>query len=43
MEFVFVDPIGFADEKDLDYWIQLCVDHNPFAKSSKKKKNSSHK
>lgn len=36
--FVFVDPIGFAEEKDLESWVQLCVDHNPFAKSSKKKK-----
>ncbi len=38
--FVFVDPIGFAEQKDLEYWIQLCVDYNPFAKSSKKKKNN---
>jgi hypothetical protein len=36
--FVFVDPIGFAEEKDLDYWVQLCIDHNPFAKRSKRKK-----
>ena len=36
--FVFVDPIGFAKEKDLEYWVQLCVEFNPFAKSSKKKK-----
>jgi hypothetical protein len=36
--FVFVDPIGFKDEKDLEYWIQLSADHNPSAKSSKKKK-----
>ena len=36
--FVFVDPIGFAKEKELDFWVQLCIEHNPFAKSSKKKK-----
>ena len=36
--FVFVDPEGFATEKDLDYWVQLSIDHNPYAKSSKKKK-----
>ena len=36
--FVFVDPIGFAKQKDLEYWVQLSVEHNPFAKSSKKKK-----
>ena len=23
--------------KDLEYWIQLCLDYNPKAKSSKKK------
>ena len=36
--FVFIDPTGFKSDKDLDYWVQLSVDHNPFAKSSKKKK-----
>ncbi|MBU1371601.1 MAG: TfoX/Sxy family protein [Bacteroidetes bacterium] len=35
--FAFVDPEGFDLDKDLDYWVQLCVDHNPFAKRSKKK------
>ena len=36
--FVFVEPIGFANEKDLEYWVQLCIEHNPYAKRSKKKK-----
>ena len=36
--FVFVDPIGFAEDNDLDYWIQLCIDHNPFAKKVKRNK-----
>ena len=36
--FVFVDPDGFKSKKDLEYWVQLSIDHNPFAKSSKKKK-----
>ncbi|MCX2681323.1 TfoX/Sxy family protein [Galbibacter sp. EGI 63066] len=31
--FAFIDPQGF----DLDYWVQLALDFNPFAKSSKKK------
>lgn len=35
--FVFVEPDGFAKDKDLDFWIQMCIDYNPFAKSSKKK------
>ena len=35
--FVFVEPSGFKNDSDLDYWIKLAVQHNPFAKSSKKK------
>jgi hypothetical protein len=35
--FVFVDPIGIDMDKDLEYWVQLCLDYNPKAKSSKKK------
>ena len=35
--FVFVDPHGIDMDKDLEYWIQLCLDFNPKAKSSKKK------
>ena len=34
--FVCVDPIGIDSEKDLEYWIQVCLDFNPMAKSSKK-------
>jgi len=36
--YVFVTPEGFDLDADLEYWIQLCVDFNPLAKSSKKKK-----
>ena len=36
--FVFVAPEGWDAEIDLDYWVQLCLDYNPRAKSSKKKK-----
>lgn len=34
--FVFVDPHGFDNDADLEHWIQLGLDHNPFAKKSKK-------
>ena len=34
--FVRVDPIGIDSDKDLEYWIQVCLDFNPQAKSSKK-------
>ncbi|MCO6500914.1 MAG: TfoX/Sxy family protein [Vicingus serpentipes] len=36
--YVFISPEGVDLEADLAYWIQLCIDFNPFAKSSKKKK-----
>lgn len=36
--FVFVSEEGIDLEDDLRYWIQLCLDFNPLAKSSKKKK-----
>ncbi len=35
--YIFVDPSGFDSDEDLDYWIQLCLNFNPQAKSSKKK------
>ena len=34
--FVRVDPIGIDLDEDLEYWIQVCLDFNPKAKSSKK-------
>ncbi|TNE53218.1 MAG: RNA methyltransferase [Bacteroidetes bacterium] len=36
--YTFVTPQGFDLEDDLEYWIQLCLDFNPQAKSSKKRK-----
>lgn len=37
--YVFVDENGYKNKKDFDSWIQLCLDYNPIAKSSKRKKN----
>jgi hypothetical protein len=34
--FIRVDPIGIDLDTDLEYWIQLCLNFNPKAKSSKK-------
>jgi hypothetical protein len=34
--FVHVDPVGVDSDMDLEYWIQLCLNFNPKAKSSKK-------
>ncbi len=35
--FLFIDPNGTDMEKDLEQWVQFCLDFNPLAKSSKKK------
>jgi TfoX/Sxy family transcriptional regulator of competence genes len=35
---VYVDEHGYKKQADFDYWINLCLDYNPRAKSSKKKK-----
>ena len=35
--YVFISEDGFDMDEDLNYWIQLCLDYNPLAKSSKKK------
>jgi TfoX/Sxy family transcriptional regulator of competence genes len=36
--YVFVHPPGTDLDKDLERWVQLCLDFNPKAKSSKKGK-----
>lgn len=36
--FVYVNPEGVDAAKDLKYWVDLCLEFNPKAKSSKKKK-----
>ena len=35
---VFVEPHAFDSESDLEEWVDLCLEFNPKAKSSKKKK-----
>ena len=36
--YVFVDAAVLTTKKKLDYWVQLALDYNKIAKSSKKKK-----
>jgi TfoX/Sxy family transcriptional regulator of competence genes len=36
--YVMVDETGMKSEKDFEYWINLCLEYNSKAKSSKKKK-----
>lgn len=38
--YIFVDAEGTDLEDDLAYWVQLALDFNPRAKSSKKKKKA---
>lgn len=38
--YVFITPDGFDHEEDLSYWLQLCIDFNPLAKASKKRKRN---
>lgn len=35
---IFVGPEGMHKKKDFDHWIQLCLEYNPKAKATKKKK-----
>ena len=36
--YVYVDASGYAQAKDLQFWIDQCLAYNPKAKASKKKK-----
>lgn len=35
--YVYIEADAIDTETDLEYWLQLCIDFNPLAKSSKKK------
>lgn len=35
--YIFVAPEGIDYEEDLEFWIDKCLEFNPFAKASKKK------
>ncbi len=37
--YVFVSAEGIDSDKELESWIQMCLDFNPLAKSSKKRKS----
>ncbi len=38
--YIFVTPDGFDTDKDLCYWLDLCLAFNPSAKASKTKKKA---
>ncbi len=35
--YVFVLPDGYDSEDDLNYWLDMCIQFNPEARSSKRK------
>lgn len=39
MGYVLVDETAMRSKKDFEFWINLCLEYNKFAKSSKKKKS----
>lgn len=38
--YLFLEPEAFDTEDDLEFWIDKCLEFNPRAKASKKKKKS---
>jgi hypothetical protein len=36
---VFGEAEGIDEDEDLHYWLQLCLDYNPRAKASRKRKS----
>lgn len=41
MGYVLIEDAGMQSQKDFDYWIELALDYNKAAKSSKKKGSAS--
>ncbi len=37
-DYVYVSPEAFTNQKDFDHWVTLCLEFNPKAKASKKKR-----
>ena len=35
--YCYVEPAGYSSRKDFEFWINLCLDYNHQAKSSKKR------
>ncbi len=38
--YIFVAPEGIDYEEDLEFWLDKCLEFNPFAKASKSKKKN---
>jgi TfoX/Sxy family transcriptional regulator of competence genes len=37
--YCYIHPIGYKSKKDFEYWVNLCLDYNKRAKSSKRHKS----
>lgn len=35
--YCYINPVGFKDKKDFEFYLNLCLDYNKFAKSSNKR------
>ncbi len=40
--YCYIDPAGLKSKKEFQYWVDLCMEFNDRAKSSKKKRKSMH-
>lgn len=38
--YIFIDQDALDTDQELEYWVQLCLDFNPIAKVSKKRKKA---
>ncbi len=38
--YCYVEPVGFKSKQDFEFWMNLCLDFNGRAKSSKKRKKN---
>lgn len=36
--YCYINPVGFKDRKDFEFFLNLCLDYNKVARSSKKRK-----
>jgi len=36
--YCYINPVGFSERKDFEFFLKLCLDYNKVAKSSKKRK-----
>lgn len=35
--YLMIEPLGYDNDEDLEFWVAKCIEYNPLAKASKKK------